>query len=470
MPATGVLTMGYPPPSRSDAVKADLLAPPRSPSKLTTLTRAAPVPSRSGPASGPGREPLPFVAPSYYDPRHRSLPHVVKFSGGRSSAALVLEMAAAGALSAERGDVVLFANTSAEHPRTYEFAARCCDEIERDYGLPCFWFEFCTVEDAHRGVYRRRLSYRLVTRRPIEDDPDGYRSRGETFEELLSFQGMLPNPHSRSCTAKLKLYPAHLLLAEWLGGTAGPRHEGHYSNRSFVDLDASERWYRTNRGTDDSRSFRRRIACVLRQPPFRPCQRWSDFTGADVTRHRIGEQRPVRLWGRRPTRFVTLLGLRADEQPRVSRVLDRTLFAEGAGSAKCAIRTQPPGEHPYFPLADAGWTASDVDAYWSARQRGLELPTGAGNCVFCFMKGTHDLREVAQNQDPDRVADTPSDIGWWDRIEQHYRRKAPARTGTGHTVFGFFGVNGPTYADIANAGCTLNGRYTTGSPACDCTD
>ena len=100
----------------------------------------------------------------YYDPHHRSLPHVVKFSGGRSSAALVLEMAAAGGLSAERGDVVLFANTSAEHPRTYEFAARCCEEIERDYGLPCFWYEFCTVEDAYRGVYRRRLSYRLVRR------------------------------------------------------------------------------------------------------------------------------------------------------------------------------------------------------------------------------------------------------------------------------------------------------------------
>ena len=182
-----------------------LLAPPRSPSRLTQLTRAAPVPSGSAAVVGSRR--LPPIGPlRYRDPRHESQPHVVKFSGGRSSAALVLEMAAAGALSADRGDVVLFANTSAEHPRTYEFAARCCEEIERDHGLPCFWYEFCTVEDAFRGVYRRRLSYRLVTRRPVEEDPNGYRSRGETFEELLSFQGMLPNPHSRSCTAKLKLY------------------------------------------------------------------------------------------------------------------------------------------------------------------------------------------------------------------------------------------------------------------------
>ena len=406
----------------------------------------------------------------YRDPRHKSQPHVVKFSGGRSSAALVLEMAATGALSAERGDVVLFANTSAEHPRTYEFAARCCEEIERHHGLPCFWYEFCTVEDAFRGVYRRRLSYRLVTRRPVEEDPNGYRSRGETFEELLSFQGMLPNPHSRSCTAKLKLYPAHLLLEEWLGGTAGPRHDGHHSDRAFVDGDASERRYRANRGADDSSSYRARVACVLRRPPSRPRQWWSDYTGADVAGGRLGEGRPVSLWGRRPTEFVTLLGLRADEQPRVSRILDRTLFAEGAGTAQCAIRTQPPGEHPYFPLADSGWTASDVESYWSARGRGLEMPAGAGNCVFCFMKGTRDLRAVAESPDPDRVADAPSDIGWWDGIERRYRRTAPARNGSGDTVFGFFGVNGPSYADIADRACALNGRYTTGSPACDCTD
>lgn len=447
-----------------------LVAPPKPPSKLTVLTRAAPARTGSAPALGSRTRTPPLGALRYRDPRHEFLPHVVKFSGGRSSAALVLEMAAAGTLAAERGDVVLFANTSAEHPRTYEFAARCCDEIERDYGLPCFWYEFCTVEDAYRGVYRRRLSYRLVTRRPVEDDPNGYRSRGETFEELLSFQGMLPNPHSRSCTAKLKLYPAHLLLAEWLGGTAGPRHEGHYSDRSFVDREASERSYRANRGTDNSESFRTRIACVLRQPPFRPRQRWSNFTAAEVTRGRLGERGPVRLWGRRPAEFVTLLGLRADEQPRVSRILDRTLFAEGAGTAKCAIRTQPPGEHPYFPLADEGWTASEIDTYWSDRDRGLELPVGAGNCVFCFMKGTRDLREVAQNHDPDRVAGTPSDIGWWDRIERRYRRTAPTRNGSGNTVFGFFGVNGPSYADIADRACALNGRYTTGTPACDCTD
>ena len=164
----------------------------------------------------------------YRHPSHATLPHVLSFSGGRSSAALLFMAAEEGLLDANRGDVVLFANTSAEHPGTYEFAAECKRRIEVDFGLPFFWFEFTTVEDAWRGEYWRKLSYRLVKPVPIEEDPDGYRSHGELFEDLVSLQGMLPNVHSRTCTAKLKLYPSHLLLGEWLGGTEGPAHAGHH--------------------------------------------------------------------------------------------------------------------------------------------------------------------------------------------------------------------------------------------------
>ena len=164
----------------------------------------------------------------YRDLAHESAPHVVSFSGGRSSAALAFMAASDGVLRPERGDVALFANTSAEHPGTYEFAARCKEELESEFGLPCFWFEFCTVEDAWRGEYRRKGSYRLVKAVPVEQDADGYRSSGEVFEEMVSLQRMLPNPHSRSCTARLKLYPSHELLGEWLGRTEGPAHAGHH--------------------------------------------------------------------------------------------------------------------------------------------------------------------------------------------------------------------------------------------------
>lgn len=84
----------------------------------------------------------------YRDNAHRELPHILSYSGGRSSAALALMAAEEGLLRPERGDLLLFANTSAEHPGTYEFAAECKRRIESEFGLPFLWFEFCTVEDA----------------------------------------------------------------------------------------------------------------------------------------------------------------------------------------------------------------------------------------------------------------------------------------------------------------------------------
>ena len=411
---------------------------------------------------------------AYRDARHAELPHVVKFSGGRSSAALVFSLAEAGALRPERGDVVLFANTSAEHPGTWEFAAECCARLEQQYDLPCLWYEFCTVEDAYRGMYRRRLSYRLVSREPFERDPNGYRSRGEVFEEMLSYQGMLPNPHSRSCTAKLKLYPAHLLLAEWLGGAEGPRHDGHYGDEAYLTPEAAARRYRANGGVASEDGYARRIAYICERPPAREAQRWADFTAAPIAERPVssvtGAAGAAELWGPDAVEFVTLLGLRGDEERRVSRVLSRSLFAEGAGGRACSIRTQPPGERPYFPLYDAGWGQDEIDAFWRAREFGLRIPEGAGNCVYCFMKGTRQLQQAAQQEDAARVTGAPSDIRWWDGMEQRYRREAPSRDGCGISRFGFFGVRGPTFAEIADPDFELKGRYATGAPSCDCTD
>ena len=48
-------------------------------------------------------------------------PYVVKFSGGRSSGMMVLNLLYNNKLKPERGDVIIFNNTSAEHSKTYEF-------------------------------------------------------------------------------------------------------------------------------------------------------------------------------------------------------------------------------------------------------------------------------------------------------------------------------------------------------------
>ena len=405
---------------------------------------------------------------TYRSREHGDLPHVVKFSGGRSSAMMTLQLADSGVLQPERGDVVLFANTSAEHPSTYEFARACKERIENEYGLPFLWYEFCTVEDASRGAYVRQTSYRLVRSEPIETDPLGYRSSGEVFEELLSWQGQLPTPHSRSCTAKLKLYPAHALLADWLGTGDGPRHGGHFSSRSFVGPDDAFTQHRRNRGTQDEGAYLSRVAYMTSRPHNRPEQRWSDFTAAPLIGPTPEWPGSADLWGVAAAQFVTLLGLRGDESRRIGRIESRSLLAENASGRHCSIRTQPPGERPYFPLAEWGESAESVRAFWAAQAFDLDIPEGAGNCTFCFMKGTRDLARLAIDDDPARVAGTPSDIDWWSSMEQRYRREAPARSGDGTSIFGFFGVHGPSFAEVARG--EVGRRYAVGEPACDCTD
>lgn len=203
-------------------------------------------------------------------------------------------------------------------------------------------------------------------------------------------------------------------------------------------------------------------------PGARPAQRWCDYTDAPVL-SREAPPGPVPMWGAGSAEHVTVLGLRADEDKRIAKINSRSFFAEGA-SKSCSIHTQPPGEHPCFPLADWGFDAVAVRNFWQERDFDLSGPDHAGNCVFCFMKGTRSLAKTACAADPARRADTPSDIRWWIKMEERYQREVAARNGEGTTRFGFFGVSGPTFAKIARGNAPDLSRYATGAPACDCTD
>ncbi len=151
-------------------------------------------------------------------------------------------------------------------------------------------------------------------------------------------------------------------------------------------------------------------------------------------------------------------------------MLSRSLFAEDATKPRCSVRTQPPGERPYFPLHHAGLTSDDVSGYWSRQPFDLSIPSEAGNCVFCFMKGTRQLAQLGAASDPRRRADTPSDISWWAEFEDRHARLTPRRGGEGLSRFGFFGVNSMRFAEITNCSEPRGDRYATGTPACDCTD
>lgn len=386
----------------------------------------------------------------YWSPQHEHLPHVVKFSGGRSSAALTLSLARSGALKAARGDVVLFANTTAEHPATYDFAARVCDDLETEHGLPCLWYEFCTVETAGKRGWTRTQTYRLVSRSPASasDDPaiPGYNSMGAAFEELASWKGMLPNRSLRFCTQHLKVIPGIELIADWLGGGPGPPHAGHHHNRSLLSSRELAGRYNGDRYTHKEYEQARSFVCS--QDWWRPTQQWSDFT--TVVKRSDGSRLPADVFAKSGPAFqyVTLLGLRADEPKRVRKAVFEAMLADGATTSQCRHDSHPAGEKLVAPLYDCGATKADVDAFWRRQPYDLDIDGERGNCVYCFMKGESVLRRLAaaETNVPPSGGTGPSRIAWWADIEKRY---AGASDDPQAKQFKFLSLRASSYTDIA---------------------
>ena len=110
-------------------------------------------------------------------------------------------------------------------------------------------------------------------------------------------------------------------------------------------------------------------------------------------RHRLGLKR-----------WHAVIGLRADEQRRVLRMRARN----------CGSRT---GAHAVLPLADAGVREADVLDWWKRQPFDLGIPSYAGNCACCFLKGRAKLIRI--------IREDPTLADWW--IEQE--AKVANRTG-----------------------------------------
>ena len=103
-------------------------------------------------------------------------------------------------------------------------------------------------------------------------------------------------------------------------------------------------------------------------------------------------------------RWHSVIGLRADEQRRVLRMR----------AMNCGSRT---GAHAALPLADAGVREADVLDWWKRQPFDLGIPSYAGNCTLCMLKGRAKLIRL--------IRENPTLADWW--IEQE--AKVANRTG-----------------------------------------
>ena len=371
---------------------------------------------------------------------------MVKLSGGRSSAMMLAVLLENRILEQDRGDVVVFNNTGAEHPATYDFVSRC-KELTASYGIGFFHTQFQTYEDARRGEWVRIPAYRLVNERAAGgDNEDGLQWRGEPYEELVSWSGYIPNQFARSCTQGLKIDVTKRFVADWLKGNVAIPRIGHHGEGSRIDRNTAYKTHRANRGAMTKERFESVRSYVWSRPHMREEQAYQRYGGAVP-----GTQ--VRSEG-----YVALIGLRADEQSRAQRMMERSVMEPEAG-------------HVYLPLWHMGIAKEQVDRFWEAQEWNLGLghDTKVGNCVYCFMKGKRNLGRIAKEREAGSwpgygtLEGTPSDPAWWSRIEHTYARQGK------QGLLGFFGANAGTFAEALGT-ATRDGRWLETMLPCDCTD
>ncbi|MYA09810.1 MAG: hypothetical protein F4060_02400 [Holophagales bacterium] len=420
----------------------------------------------------------------YRKKRHAELPHIVKFSGGRSSGMMLFLLLENGILDPARGDVIVFNNTASEHPDTYRFV-RDCEAASCRYGVPFFWIEFQTYEDVVRRQWSRRASYRLVNNQPWSlENPDGFHWRGEVFEELLSWSCYVPNQFRRICTQKMKLETTRMFLMDWLAGKDGIARQGHYGKTSRIKADAMYARHQRSNGSVPKHILTRKRDFVLNRPHYRPDQRFDDFSPVwqpfenQATKDSVfgGRARFAKRGGH--MEYVAFVGLRGDEQNRVKRVEDRN---GGPGASGYE------GEHVYMPLADLAISRSDVNAFWDQQEWDLALPSegSLSNCVYCFLKGAANLEYVHQRMEAEKhreipgfgsLADTPCDVDWWDKMERQYGRDLEAEKRQIHgnprnKLIGFFGTStGFSYSVLREKAADGLAEYSESLLPCDCTE
>ena len=420
----------------------------------------------------------------YRSKNHRDLPHVVKFSGGRTSGMLLFTLLENGFLRQDRGGVVVFSNTSCEHPETYNFAAECKRRVEAA-GIPFFFIQFQTYEDARQGEWRRIPSYRLVNESPFsETNSDGFQWRGEVFEEMLSYKTYLPNQFSRVCTQSLKLEVTRQFLRDWFASKKSIPHLGHGLAESQVDIVQMHKRHVRNGGGVPKDVFIEKKKFVLGQPTYRPKQNYRDFSAPASTFENASLKGKVfgqKAWfGDGGIEYVAFIGLRGDEQLRVARVEAR--------SSNPHANKGYEGEHIYMPLTKMNINKEDVNTFWEQQGWDLNLPQNGAlsNCVYCFLKGVNNLIQVHNAMEPKKNAnikefgstiDTPCDIDWWNKKEQTYGRNLKlenrARTNPDAANFiGFFGASDFSYDVLTTR--TKNGedlgQFADTVLPCDCTE
>jgi 3'-phosphoadenosine 5'-phosphosulfate sulfotransferase (PAPS reductase)/FAD synthetase len=133
-------------------------------------------------------------------------------------------------------------------------------------------------------------------------------------------------------------------------------------------------------------------------------------------------------WDAEDLEWNQMIGIRADEMRRVSKIRAR------------GHSTETTKETMLMPLADANVSINEIDQFWKTQPFKLELPTYngrtlAGNCDLCFLKPANQVFSLIKEK-PERAV-------WWAKMEALALALASKPSGA------VFRSDRPNYAQMA---------------------
>ena len=243
------------------------------------------------------------------NPYRISPPAILNFSGGRSSAYMLIAMIAAYGGQLPQDIQVCFSNTGKERQQTLDFVLECSNYL----GVPIRWLE-------RDGSQPPRHRFREV-------DYETAARCGEPFEEIINEKQYLPNPVTRFCSVELKIrvmrdFAFSLGWTEWNNVIGLRADEAHRFDRAFRSSGDGE-------GKQIS-LLNPRIPMELKPRKSRPHDAWNHLA-APMIEAGVTRQTVLDFWAEQPFD----LQLRPDESNC------DLCFLKGAGKISDIIREHP---------------------------------------------------------------------------------------------------------------------------------
>jgi hypothetical protein len=326
-------------------------------------------------------------------------PAVLCNSGGKTSGYnLRRHLDANGGTLTGRG-VCVFTNTGWEQPATLDFLA----EQGRRWGVDIVWLEFCRRPATAGELARLEAKWQKAQDRLawLNAEPLSYfevrfvRRRGKRRGKGQAFLVPASPQDRRLVTLARATKYALACFHSW-------------RKAALIGMNSYRRVNRDTASTD-GRPYQELLEGLLRfreevkgEPGVLPNGVQRICTGRlkmDVSAGYAFDR-----WGVGPSGYEARLGLRADEEERVTS-------AFGAKSHGAGV--------PRFPLDEAGVTKVDVAAFWAGQPFRLALKAHEGNCAGCHMKRRGALVDLIRRE----FFDVSWWAGWEARTGQRFRQE-----------------------------------------------